>query len=165
VTSDVGIFPFSDRVEVAESGCWLWTGGTTSAGYGQVRGGTGGQVYVHRVAYEIAKGPIPDGLVIDHLCFVVNCVNPDHLEAVTQAENARRAFRAGLWFPRVATENAQRTHCRRGHEFTPENTYVWRNHRTCVICRRARQKRSRANKTPAPAPSPEATGGPAIPTG
>jgi hypothetical protein len=70
--------------------CWLWTGGTSNAGYGHFhptkRQGKG----AHRVAYELVRGPIPEGLELDHLCRVVTCVNPDHLEPVTHAENMRR---------------------------------------------------------------------------
>lgn len=66
--------------------CWLWLRATT---YGGFRGKS-----AHRVAYEIVKGPIPDGMVIDHLCMIKNCVNPDHLEAVTQSENMRRFWAA-----------------------------------------------------------------------
>jgi len=71
--------------------CWLWTVATTTAGYGefQVNKKT---VYAHRWAYEHFKGLIPIGLHIDHLCFVRHCVNPQHLEAVTLAENNRRAW-------------------------------------------------------------------------
>jgi hypothetical protein len=66
-------------------GCWIWTGPVSSSGYGRL-----GAEYVHRLSYVQAKGPIPDGLQIDHLCFEKLCINPDHLEAVTQAENLRR---------------------------------------------------------------------------
>lgn len=71
------------------TGCWLWTG-RDNMRYGILKNGRG-NVYAHRFSYELAKGQIPDGLVIDHLCNIPLCVNPDHLEAVTQAENLRRA--------------------------------------------------------------------------
>lgn len=70
--------------------CLLWQGRLTYAGYGHLNL-QGRFIGVHRVAYELAKGPIPAGLEIDHLCAVRHCVNPDHLEAVTHAENLRRA--------------------------------------------------------------------------
>src|SRR5688572_16860021 len=70
-------------------GCWLWTASRILSGYGQVRF-EGKNQRAHRVAYALVKGPIPEGLVLDHLCRVKHCVNPDHLEAVTQAENLRR---------------------------------------------------------------------------
>ncbi len=68
------------------SGCWFWLG-ALSRGYGSLK-----NARAHRVAYEMTIGPIPEGLVIDHLCRVTSCVNPDHLEAVTQAENVRRGL-------------------------------------------------------------------------
>ncbi|WP_033356238.1 HNH endonuclease signature motif containing protein, partial [Kitasatospora aureofaciens] len=71
-----------------------------------------GRTYsAHRYAYTQLVGPIPDGLVIDHLCRNPSCVNPAHLEPVTHAENMRRS------------EPAMRTHCIHGHEFTEANTY------------------------------------------
>jgi hypothetical protein len=72
--------------------CWLWTGAKTSSGYGMVSHDSGVRP-VHRVVYELLVGSIPDGLVIDHLCSVRNCVNPAHLEPVTNAENVSRGMR------------------------------------------------------------------------
>lgn len=81
---------FWAKVEVDESGCWLWTA-STNHGYGHFWVSPDvGKVYAHRYAYELLVGPIPDGLEIDHLCKVRNCVNPEHLEPVTKEENWRR---------------------------------------------------------------------------
>src|SRR5687767_10789272 len=75
-----------------QSGCWVWTGSMYRSGYAQIRmGGRGGPLRrAHRVAFEIFRGPIPDGLELDHLCRVKACVNPWHLEPVTHAENMLR---------------------------------------------------------------------------
>lgn len=73
--------------------CWLFQGCTVRGGYGQIRVGNRPNmrsVYAHRVVYEEMRGPIPEGLELDHLCFTPACVNPDHLEPVTHAENSRR---------------------------------------------------------------------------
>ncbi len=69
-------------------GCWIWTGALDRGGYGLFKSR---QVMAHRFAYELWVGPIAEGLHIDHLCYVRPCVNPAHLEPVTQAENNRRA--------------------------------------------------------------------------
>lgn len=90
-------------------GCWRWTGALTQNGYGHIRTPDRRMALAHRLVYEHLVGPIPRGLEIDHLCRFRNCVNPEHLEPVTHVENMRRAHL---------------THCRRGHEFTPENTYI-----------------------------------------
>lgn len=74
----------------ASGDCWLWTG-APHLGYGRFSRGRSGATYAHRVAYELLVGPIPDGLTLDHLCWNTLCVNPDHLEPVTRAENTRRA--------------------------------------------------------------------------
>jgi hypothetical protein len=111
------------------SGCWLWTGASVSNGYGQIkRAGTRTQVLAHRMAYETLVGPIAADLEIDHrVCRIPCCVNPTHLEPVTSAENARRAVRV----------RPVKTHCKHGHEFTPENTYKGKAGRNCIACRRA----------------------------
>jgi HNH endonuclease len=81
--------------------CVVWTGSSTDNGYGKFRvGGPGSSrtdapVLAHRWAYEFFVGPIPEGLVIDHLCFNRKCVHIDHLEAVTSGENLRRVYAAG----------------------------------------------------------------------
>lgn len=92
------------------SGCWLWTMATTNAGYAEI-GDKYKMFYGHRVAYEMLVGPIPDGLEPDHLCRVRCCVNPDHLELVTHAENMRRGKEAGTM------GRKRRTHCARGHKY------------------------------------------------
>lgn len=115
--------------------CWLWTDVPSRAGYGQIwSADIQGQVYAHRFSYELHKGPIPDGLVIDHLCRVRHCVNPDHLEVVTRAENNRR----GLVRERRMAQAAAITHCKHGHEWTPETTRTSKSGRHCRTCDRNR---------------------------
>lgn len=74
------------------SGCWLWTGSVMKRGYGQVYL-NGRTQLAHRAVYEHYRGAIPNGLVLDHRCCVAICVNPDHLDAVTQSENITRSLR------------------------------------------------------------------------
>ncbi len=103
--------------------CWLWTAGTSGNGYPQFQ--LGERPYpAHRIAYTERVGPIPDGLVVDHLCCNPMCVNPAHLEPVTIGENVRRG----------AARRERKTHCVRGHEYTHENTYVFRGRRYCRAC-------------------------------
>lgn len=113
------IAPHIERID----DCWLWTGYCYGNGYAALSW-QGRQQLLHRLSYEHFRGPIPEGLVIDHLCRTKNCINPDHLEPVTSGENTRRAMR---------------THCINGHEFTPENVYMPKDgKRYCRTCRRAR---------------------------
>lgn len=79
------------RYTVDERGCWIWSGAVHKTGYGQIKW-NGKSTVAHRVVYTLTKGEIPKGLVIDHLCSVKLCVNPDHLEAVTSKTNTQRAW-------------------------------------------------------------------------
>ena len=101
------------------SGCWLWTGYTDKNGYGRIKAGDGPQ-WAHRVAYRLYKGPIPEGFEIDHTCSIPLCVNPQHLEAVTSAENQRRTFARG----RGIRGGIRKTHCPQGHPLSGGNLYV-----------------------------------------
>ena len=113
---------FWAKVEKTDS-CWLWTAAKNDKGYGQFSVGSG-LVYAHRYAYEALVGPIPEGLVIDHLCRVTLCVNPAHLEPVTNLENQRRGFAA----------RPMPTHCPKGHEYA-ETAVFWAP-RFTLACRR-----------------------------
>jgi hypothetical protein len=128
------------RSTVDENGCWIWDLMKMKNGYGQSSLRPGGLVLAHRLSYMIFRGPIPEGLTIDHLCRVKACVNPDHLEAVTLSVNILRG-------DSTSAKNARKTHCKRGHEFTPENTYVkpGGGARACRVCHNARsvQRRER----------------------
>lgn len=115
-----------DRISVDGAGCWLWTGHLTSTGYGTFYE-LGRQWSAHRESYEFFVGPIPDGLVIDHLCRVPRCINPSHLEPVTRGENAIR----GVGWAGV---HANKTHCVNGHEFAGKNLYIHPDGRR--VCRR-----------------------------
>lgn len=126
------------------TGCWLWLGHVDRGGYGQFRvgsqtDGTRRHARAHRVAYELLRGPIPAGQTLDHLCRVRSCVNPDHLEAVSKRENILRG-------ESFAAINASKTHCANGHEYTPENTRLWRGERYCRTCRTEQEKRRWAAK-------------------
>ncbi len=82
-----------EHFEFSPDGCWRWTGSVTPQGYGMFAFSDEGK-RAHRVMYELLVGPIPEGLTLDHLCRVRHCVNPEHLEPVTLAENVRRGWRS-----------------------------------------------------------------------
>jgi len=128
---------FWDKIRLNEKGCWEWTASCTKKGYGQFHVGskknkTNKMVSAHRYAYEHLVGPIPDGLQTDHLCRNHPCVNPDHLEPVTNSVNARR----GLTGINGVLREGSKKHCPQGHPYDEENTgrkaNGWRYCRTCA---------------------------------
>lgn len=131
--------------------CWLWTAAKTHDGYGVLGSGGRGEhkIYAHRYTYETLVGPIPTGMQLDHLCHTADpgclkgdacphraCVNPTHLEPVTGRENAAR------------TGKARKTHCDRGHEYTPANTMRLNGRRTCRTCRNMRRRQDPTSELP-----------------
>jgi hypothetical protein len=113
---------FQERIAVSPKGCWEWTKGQHHNGYAKCYKKYAGTNRGHRATYVLLVGPVPEGLVLDHLCRVRHCINPAHLEPVTDAENKRRGC-------------AVITHCPQGHEYTPDNTYIKPGSRTRQ-CRR-----------------------------
>lgn len=118
--------------------CWVWTATTGTHGYGRVFW-LGKQRQAHRIAYELIVGPIPEGLELDHLCRNRACVRPNHLEPVQQAENLRRGYSP-------LAINGRKTHCPKGHEYTPDNTRPTKLGRRCRTCDRERNARRSAQE-------------------
>jgi len=118
-------------------GCWPWTGSRFPKGYGRFGAG----LLAHRVIYQLSKGPIPDGMVICHSCDNRPCCNPDHLWVGTYADNTNDARIKGR------LSGMSLTHCKAGHEFTPENTYIrpkTGGARTCRKCNAVSQQKRKA---------------------
>lgn len=121
------------------SGCWLWIRAWNSMGYGKICGfGDGSSRLAHRWAYEHFRGPIPAGMVLDHLCRTPACVNPDHLEVVTQTENIARGLIPAIFAAANANSYQRRkTHCPKGHPLSGKNCYVTaQGRRHCRACDR-----------------------------
>lgn len=130
--------------------CWHWEGATVK-GHGWMTV-DGKRIYVHRLAYELLVGPIPDGFDVDHVCHNVDpdcpagvvclhrrCVNPAHLEAVTPSENNARGKRR---------MRALITHCPHGHEYTPDNSYFnGSGSRSCLACKKENERRQVARRS------------------
>ncbi len=127
------------KIEFTDT-CWLWTA-ATSHGYGRVQ--WDGRLHqAHRVVYELLVGSIPEGLTIDHLCRVRNCVNPEHMEPVTNRENILRG-------EAPSALHAKKTHCPQGHPYSEENTFVANGSRNCKKCNNTRTRRWREKQADA----------------
>lgn len=117
-----------------ETGCWEWTGALDIGGYGQISVDNRCKL-AHRISWNVFKGAIPNGLQIDHLCRNRKCVNPDHLRVTTRKDNI-------LCSNGITARQVRQTHCKRGHEFTKENTYIdTKEGRNCIECKRMLQRR------------------------
>ena len=122
---------FLEKFVVRDDGCWEWTASRDKDGYGKFSVARGQWAKAHRVAWMLYVGDLPTEGEPDHTCNRPWCVNPKHLEWVTHQENQQRSW----------DRRGRPTHCRRGHEMTPENTYVRKNgSRRCRQCRRNRDK-------------------------
>jgi hypothetical protein len=115
-----------------ETGCWEWQASGTPDGYGSLWE-YGRLKRAHRVGYELYRGPIPEGMHLDHLCRNRGCVNPDHLQVISNRENILRG-------ECQAARNARKTHCKRGHPLSGDNlspARLKRGQRECLECARA----------------------------
>lgn len=126
------------RVLTDGAGCWRWTGYLERAGYGSLKlTGWKSKQWAHRLAYELFRGPVPDGLVLDHTCRNRWCVNPAHLTPVTRGENVLRGDGPTAWNLRVAT-------CPQGHLYRGANLFIdKRGSRRCRECARQRYRRAK----------------------
>ncbi|HET7406012.1 MAG TPA: HNH endonuclease signature motif containing protein [Mycobacteriales bacterium] len=134
------------RVDRSDPGvCWRYQGlARTPNGYAQIRHGNR-MVLAHRLAFELTFGPVPAGLQLDHLCRVRDCVNPAHLEPVTNGENRLRGYIAVGKQRKLRPED--RTRCPSGHPYDEDNTVInSRGARVCRVCRREATRRWRARR-------------------
>lgn len=138
--SELTLSRFMEKVEFIDPDeCWIWVGCRHPRGYGQFWNGDK-IVRAHRWIYESLLGPVSTDLVIDHLCRNTSCVNPRHLQEVTQRTNVLRGTAP-------AAHQARQTHCVHGHELIGENLYMKPNGaRQCVPCRRETDRRRRGNR-------------------
>lgn len=113
--------------------CWNWTAAKIWSGYGKFQF-NGSSVGAHRVAWTLLRGPIPEGLTVDHLCRNRACVNPAHMELVTRGVNVLRG-------DTITAANLHKTHCPKGHPYSGRNS---NGQRFCRVCMRVSSDKHRA---------------------
>ncbi len=123
---------FESKIRVTP-GCWHWTAAALPRGYGRFGLPNRKVALAHRMSYELYVGSIPDGMVVRHRCDTPSCVNPDHLELGTQADNVADMMLRGRH------GQSAKTHCPKGHEYTEENTYRHKGGRWCRACDKRRR--------------------------
>lgn len=125
---------FWNRLRETADGCWEWAEYVDEKGYGRFWDGSR-TIRAHQYSYSALVGDVPAGLELDHLCRNRRCANPYHLDPVTHAVNMARS-------DNILLANAAKSHCLRGHEFTPENTYAKNDGgRQCRACDRERTRK------------------------
>lgn len=132
---------FAERTDIDANGCQVWRHGKSKDGYGKTkhyRHGKSVAWRVHRLAYVALRGPIPDGMTVDHLCFNRACCNPDHLRLLSNEENASRQIKSLM------------TTCSYGHKYDAANTVMRRNgakwRRRCAKCLAASEQRRQRSR-------------------
>lgn len=121
------------------TGCWLWGGFVAPNGYGSYWA-DGTNCHAHRYIKLKEQELESSELVVDHLCKTRDCVNPEHLDLVTQKENIKRGDTGT--HPNTGSHNRNKTRCPQGHEYSLDNTFVVpkTGHRKCITCKRERNR-------------------------
>jgi hypothetical protein len=130
---------FEKKITRLSNGCWIWNGRIKKVGYAVFKI-DGKETYVHRWSYEYFKEEIPSGFQVDHICRQRACVNPYHLEAVTQRENLLRGEGA-------CAQNARKVKCKHGHNEWAISIKKGVERRRCIVCAREQElRRKRKNE-------------------
>ena len=130
ISASIRFFKYASNCNTVEN-CWEWKGGKTYQGYGVFSSDNRESILAHRWIWTYLFGPMPKNRVINHRCRNTSCVNPVHMEVISQSENVL----VGDHYERKIM------HCPRGHAYTTKNTYIQRryngNSRSCKICKAA----------------------------
>lgn len=154
VSDDAYMARLKSKCTIDENGCWLYNGFRDACGYGEMSY-RGEGIATHRLAYKLAIGPLPEydgkkqNAIVCHKCDKPACCNPEHLFLGSQRDNMLDARNKKRW------AKQRKTHCKRGHEYTTENTAVRTNDkghsmRQCLICEKERHRRERLENPEAP---------------